>query len=139
MLHIKKIKPLFTSVVVTGDRYDDDVYDKGIIVNSKGDLKLYQRVIAIGSSVRDIHVGDLIMFDPRDYAIMRYDENSVKNDMGMNKVVRWNLPWVSIDDEKGNPKECLLLKDRDIKFVFEGEEISERFVVPEPKVIATLD
>lgn len=135
MLHIKKIKPLYTSIVVTGNRYEEDMYEHGLITSKKGDLKLYQQVLAVGSSVRDVQVGDMVMFTPRDYAIMRYDENSVKNDMGMNKVIKWNLPWITIDDENGNPKDCLLLKDRDIEFVFEGEEVNESIVVPDKKLI----
>lgn len=123
MLKIKKIKPLFTNILTTGDKYEEDMWEDGIIMAKKGDLKLHQRVLAIGSSIRDIAVGDQVMFNPRDYAEMKYDPNSVKNDMDMNKVIKWHLPWVVVDDENGNPQECLLLKDRDIQFVFEGEEV----------------
>lgn len=131
MLRIKKIKPLFTSVVVTGNRYEEDMKENGLIVASKGDLKLYQTVLAIGDTVRGINVGDQVMIDPSGYAVMKYDPNSLKNDMDMNKVVKWNLPWITIDDEKGEPQDCLLLTDRDIKFVFEGEEVNEVFVLPQ--------
>lgn len=131
MLRIKKIKPLFTSVVVTGNRYEEDMKENGLIVASKGDLKLYQTVLAIGETVRGINVGDQVMIDPSKYAVMKYDPNSLKNDMDMNKVVKWNLPWITIDDEKGEPQDCLLLTDRDIKFVFEGEEVNEVFVLPQ--------
>lgn len=136
MLHIKKIKPLYTNILVTGNKYTEDEKSKGITVAFKGDLKLYQEVIAVGSMVRDINVGDTIKFSPKDYAVMKYDPNSVKNDMGMNKVVEWRLPWVTIDDEHGNPQECLLLKDRDVEYVFEGEEVKEDIILPEkPKII----
>lgn len=130
MLRIKKIKPLFTSVVVTGNRYEEDMKENGLIVASKGDLKLYQTVIAIGETVRGIKVGDQVMIDPSGYAVMKYDPNSLKNDMDMNKVVKWNLPWITVDNEKGEPQDCLLLTDRDIKFVFEGEETNEVIVLP---------
>lgn len=135
MLHIKKIKPLFTKVLTTGDKYEEDMLTKGIIVANKGDLKLYQKVLAIGTSVRDIQVGDTVMINPRNYAVMKYDPNSIKGDMDMNKVVKWNLPWVTIDDENGKPKECLLLNDRDIEFVFEGEEKSETIIVEDNKIL----
>lgn len=135
MLHITKIKPLFTSIVTTGDKYTEDMRDNGIIVANKGDLKLYQKVLAIGSSVRDINVGDTVMIDPKNYAVLKYDPNSIKNDMDMNKIVKWNLPWITIDDENGNSQDCLLLNDRDIKFVFEGEETNESIIVPENKLI----
>lgn len=135
MLHIKKIKPLFTKVLTTGDRYEDDMYTKGIIVANKGELKLYQKVLAVGTSVRDIKVGDTVMINPNNYAVMKYDPNSIKNDMDMNKRIKWNLPWVTIDDENGKPKECLLLNDRDIEFVFEGEEKSETIIVEDNKIL----
>lgn len=135
MLHIKKIKPLFTKVLTTGDKYEEDMLTKGIIVANKGDLKLYQKVLAIGTSVRDIQVGDTVMINPRNYAEMKYDPNSIKEDMDMNKVVKWNLPWVTIDDEDGNPMECLLLNDRDIEFVFEGEERNELLIVGSNKIL----
>lgn len=135
MLHIKKIKPLFTKVLTTGDKYEEDMLTKGIIVANKGDLKLYQKVLAIGTSVRDIQVGDTVMINPRNYAVMKYDPNSIKGDMDMNKVVKWNLPWVTIDDEDGNPAECLLLNDRDIEFVFEGEEKNEKIIVENNKIL----
>ena len=67
---------------------------------------------------------------------MKYDPNSVKNDMDMNKVVKWNLPWVIVDDENGKPQDCLLLNDRDIQFVFEGEEVNEKIIIPDkPSII----
>lgn len=138
MLHIKTLKPLFTSLLVTGEKYTEDITENGIIVNNKGDLKLYQKVLAVGSSVRDIKVGDMVMFNPKDYAVMKYDPNSVKNDMDMNKVVKWNLPWVTVDDEEGNPQDCLLLKDRDVLFVFEGEEVKNSgssLIMPDKTII----
>lgn len=135
MLHIKKIKPLYGNILVTGDKYEEDMRENGVITASKGDLKLYQTVLAVGSMVGDIQVGDQVMFNPKNYALMKYEENSLKNDMGMNKVVKWNLPWVTVDDEEGKPQECLLLTDRDIEFVFEGEEVNEPIIVPKKKIL----
>ena len=135
MLKIKEIKPLFTSILTTGDKYEKDTKEGGIITNKKGDLKMYQKVLAVGSSVRDIKVGDMIMFSPRDYVVMKYDPNSVKNDMDMNKVVKMNLPWVTITKDNVT-EDCLLLKDRDVLFVFEGEEVAESdIIIPDNKVL----
>lgn len=128
-LHIKKIKPLFTNILVTGNKYEEDCKEDGIIISKQGDLKLYQTVLEVGSMVRDIKVGDTVMFNPKDYAVMKFSENSVKNDLDLNKRIKWNLPWVTMYDDEGNAKECLMLKDRDIEFVFEGEEMKD----PEPK------
>ena len=135
-LHIKTIKPLFTSLVTTGDRYTEDVVENSIIVSKKGDLKLYQKVIAVGSSVRDIEVGDMVMIDPTAYIRRKYSKNSVQNDMDNNPIVSVEFNWVNIDDEKGNTQECLLLNDRDIRFVFVGEDKKDSLIMPDkPKII----
>ena len=136
MVRIKKIKPLYTNILTTGDRYEEDMRSNGIITANKGDLKLYQKVLAVGSMIREIEVGDTVMIDPTNYAKMMYDKNSIQNDMDNNKRIKWDFPWVSIDDEEGNPVDCLLLNDRDIRFVFEGEEVNESLIIPDkPKII----
>lgn len=136
MLKIKSIKPLFTSILTTGDKYSEDMRENGIIVANKGDLKTYQTVLEVGSSVRDIKVGDKVMIDMMHFAVMKYDPNSIKNDMDMNKAVKWNIPWVVIDDENGT-HDCLLISDRDVKFVFEGEEVNESIIIPNKPTIIT--
>lgn len=122
MLHIKKIKPLFTSLITTGDKFEKDMYEGGLIVANKGDLKLWQKVLYVGSMVKDINVGDMVMINPADYMVRKYSKDSVQNDLDNNPTIRWNFNWITIDDENGNPQECLMLKDRDILYVFEGEE-----------------
>ena len=123
MLHITKIKPLYNYILTTGDKYEDDEYENGIITASKGDLKLYQKVLEVGTTVRDIKVGDMIMFSPQNYAQMKYDKNSIQNDLDNNKVIKWHLPWVTVYDEKDNPKEYLMLNERDVLYVIEGKEV----------------
>lgn len=136
MLHIKKIKPLFTSIVTTGDKYEEDMYDNGLIVARKGDLKTYQKIIAVGSSVRDIKEGDQVMINVMNYAVRKYNKNSIQNDMDNNPVLEFKFNWITMDDEDGNSRECLLLNDRDVLFAFEGEEKNEHLIVPDkPKVI----
>ena len=131
MLNIKTLKPLFTGILTTGDCYTEDMRTGGVIVANKGDLKPYQKVLAIGSTVRDIKEGDQVMIDLSHFAVMKLDPNSIKKEFDMDKVVRWNIPWITV---KG--KECLLINDRDVKFVFEGEETNEPLIMPEkPKII----
>ena len=140
MLHIKEIKPLFTNLLVTGNMYEEDIMEGNVIVAYKGDLKLYQTVLAVGSMIRDIKVGDQVMINPDNYKVTKYDSNSVKEDLGMNKIVGYNMPWVTMDDSEGNSQKYLLLKDRDIEFVFVGEEKSEpesSLILPKPKKIIT--
>lgn len=135
MLHIKTLKPLFTSILTTGEKYEEDMRENGIIVANKGDLKAYQKVLAIGSSVRDIQVGDTVMIDIKHFAVMKLDPNSIKRDMDLDKVVRWDIPWIIVDDAEGKPQDCLLINDRDVKFVFEGEEKNESIIIPDKPTI----
>ena len=138
MLKIKEIKPLFTNILVTGNVYEQDEKENGLIVAKKGDLKLYQTVLAVGSMIRDIKVGDQVMINPDGYKVTQYDPNSVKQDMGMNKIIGYKMPWVTVDDAEGNSQKCLLLKDRDIEYVFVGEEVEElqsTLIIPKDKKI----
>ena len=131
MLHITAIKPVFTSILTTGNLYEEDIKENGIIVFKKGDLKLYQTVVAVGSSVRDVKVGDKIVFNPEAYLVKKYNPNSVQNDFDNNKVIKTNFPWVTVDDENGKPQNMLLLSDRDVRFIFEGEEKPDIIIVPD--------
>lgn len=137
MLHIKTIKPLFTSIVTTGDKFQEDVTVGGIIQQDqkKGDLKLYQKVLAVGSSVRDIKVGDMVMINPIAYVHKKYSKDSIQNDMDNNPTLSIDIPTITLYDEDDNPQECLLLTDRDIRFVFVGEEKNDNLILPnKPKI-----
>lgn len=120
-MNIKMIKPLFTSIVTTMDRYEESVIDaNGLISNEKkqGDLKEYQKVIAVGSSVRDIEVGDMVCINPTRYAVRKHSPDSMRNGVITdNPVTTYNFNVVEID---GN--QCLLLQDRDIDFVITDYE-----------------
>lgn len=135
MLHIKKIKPLYTSIVTTGDKFEKDMIDGNIIVARKGDLKLWQKVIAVGSTVRDIKVGDMVMINAEHFAVKRYNKNSIQNDIDNNPVLDYKFNWVTIDNALGEPQECLLLNDRDVEYVFEGEERDDSIILPGKKNI----
>lgn len=118
---LKKIKPLFTSVVTTMDKYEDDVIVNGLVNQTAGTLKEYQRVVAIGSSVRDIKVGDLVSINPSRYAVRKYEDGSLKDGViSQNPVVSYNFHTIEIDKV-----EHLLLQDRDIDFVIEEWEEKE--------------
>lgn len=136
MLHVTKIKPLFDHLLITADRFDKDMIHNGVIVAGKGDLKLWQTVVAVGSVVRDIKVGDKVMINPNDFAVKKYNKNSVQNDLDNNPVITYNFPFETVDDEKGNPKDYLYISDRNVKYVFEGVEKDDSLILPgKPKLI----
>lgn len=136
MLHVTKIKPLFDHLLITADRFEKDMVHSGVILANKGDLKLWQTVVAVGSVVRDIKVGDKVMINPNDFAVKKYNKNSVQNDLDNNPVLTYNFPFETIDDEKGEPKDYLYISDRNVKYVFEGIEKDELLILPgKPKLI----
>ena len=135
-LHIKTIKPMHNYLVVTGERYTEDMKSDGIIVANAGDLKLYQKVIAVGPVVRGIKEGDTVMMSLLRYGKRKYSKDSVQNDMDNNPVIKWELPWIQVDDEDGNPQDCLLIADSDVKFAFVGYESNEPIILTEsPQLI----
>lgn len=136
MLHVTKIKPLFDHLLITADRFEKDMVHSGVILANKGDLKLWQTVVAVGSVVRDIKVGDKVMINPNDFAVKKYNKNSVQNDLDNNPVLTYNFPFETVDDEKGEPKDYLYISDRNVKYVFEGIEKDESLILPgKPKLI----
>ena len=133
MIKVKKIKPLSTSVVTTMDRYTEDVtLESGLIDTTKqqGGIKEYQTVVAVGGSVRDIKVGDLVCINPIRYAVKKHQEGSLKDGVITDSpVIRFDFPTIEM-----NGKQYLYLQDRDIDFVIEEfEEISE--LSPQPLIL----
>lgn len=137
MLHVTKIKPLFDHLLITADRFEKDMIHSGVILANKGNLKLWQTVVAVGSVVRDIKVGDKVMINPNDFAVKKYNKNSVQNDLDNNPVLTYNFPFETIDDEKGEPKDYLYISDRNVKYVFEGIEKDDSLLIlpGNPKLI----
>lgn len=129
MLKITKVKPMFNTVITTANKYEEDYRTGGLIdpSKSKGSLKEYQTVVAVGSMVKGIEVGDKVMIDPTRYAVMKHKAGSLKDGViEDNPVVGYNFKTVYI-----NGTLHLMLVDADIKYVFEGEELPDE---PEPLV-----
>lgn len=113
-MNIKKIKPMFTSVLVTKDVYTADVKKGSIITQASGAVKETQKVIAVGDSVRSVKEGDLVYIDPSRYAVHKYKEDSVKADLMTNQIVGYDIPQVEMEG-----RHYLLIDERDIKYVIE--------------------
>ena len=139
MLKVKKIQPMFTSLITTMDKYEQDMMLGAGIINvakREGSLKEYQRVLAVGSSVRDIKVGDLVWVNPTRFGVKKHQEGSLKDGVVTdNPIVTYNFDVIEVDG-----KQCLLLQDRDIDFIIEDwEEIPDQpqstIIQPEKKII----
>lgn len=125
MLKIKKIKPMFNAIVTTMDKYEEDFTYLGIITKNrtKGAIKEYQKVVAVGTAVRDIKEGDLVKINPMRYAVKRYPEGSMKDGViTHNEEIGYNFNIIEMED-----KEYLFLRDNDIDYIVtEFEEIEEK-------------
>lgn len=126
MIKVKKIKPMFTALITTMNKYEDDVYTSSGLIDStkqKGGLKEYQKVLAVGTSVREIKEGDLVCINPTRFGVKKHKEGSLKDGVVTdNPIIQYNFDVVEMDG-----KQCLLLQDRDIDFIIEEYE-----EVPDP-------
>lgn len=139
MKKLISIKPMFNKIVTTMDCYEEDQMIGGLLDTrkTKGSLKEYQTVVAVGSTVRDIKVGDVVAINPTRYAVMEHKDGSLKNGViSDNMRVGYKFNTITIND-----KEHLMLYDQDIDFVvLESEDVEEptgpTIIQPEkPKII----
>lgn len=121
---IKKVKPMFNGLITTMNRYSSNIKVKGteLIDTSKSNsIKEYQTVVAVGSTVRGIEVGDTVFINPKRYAVMKHKAGTLEDGVIKdNPVIGYNFDIVDI-----NGVEHLYLQDSDIKFIAEVEEFDE--------------
>lgn len=120
MKKLIKVKPLFNKIITTMDLYENDQMSNGVIDTRKtqGSLKEYQTVVAIGTTVLNIKVGDVVAINPTRYAHMKHNPGSLKNGIiDDNAVVGYKFNTITIDN-----KEYLMLYDQDIDFIVEEWE-----------------
>lgn len=133
-MNVKKIKPVFTGILTTADVYEyDSATVGGIITKNKGALKEIQKVLAVGSSVRDVKAGDYICINPIRYRVMKHQEGSLKDGVITdNMVARYNFPIIELDGVNH-----LLLEDRDVQYIVEDfeEDIPNQGIIQPDKAI----
>lgn len=125
MLNIKSIRPIYTRLLTTADRYDADQFT-GIIVDSnklEGRYKEYQKVVKVGSSVREVSEGDMVLIDPSRYMKRKFSDNSLREDFVDNPIISIDIPTVTMDGV-----DYFMIEERDIAYVIEACE-----EVPDPK------
>ncbi len=138
MLKINNVKPIFNRIVTSCNVYDEDKIEGGIIVQTKGAIKEYQTVEAVGTTVSGIKVGDIIMINPTRYIKQQHKD---KRDESLKGVIKDEVNFiVDFPIINFNDKRHLLLYDQDVEYIIEGEEINEpknsNLILPKkPKVI----
>ena len=120
-LKIKKIKPMFNRVLTTCDLYTEDLMTDGIIDSTKveGAIKEYQTVIAVGSTVKCVKPGDVVVINPTRYQVMKHKEGTLNDGVIQdNAVLSYNFPIMAINDAP-----CLYIYDSDIEFAIKEFEM----------------
>ena len=112
-IRINEIKPLFTTIITTLDVYEEDLIENGVLKAPQGSLRMYQKVLAVGSSVRDVKVGDTVLLNFSDYIKRKFKENSIKEDMSAQEdEYVYDIPRILIGG-----KICGKFQDRDVEGV----------------------
>ena len=112
-IRINEIKPLFTTIITTLDVYEEDLIENGVLKAPQGSLRMYQKVLAVGSSVRDVKVGDTVLLNFSNYIVRKFKENSIKEDMSAQEdEYVYDIPRILIGG-----KICGKFQDRDVEGV----------------------
>lgn len=125
MLNIKSIRPVYTRLITTADKYGADQFD-GLIIDPKkaeGRYKEYQKVVRVGSSVREVSIGDTVLIDPSRYMKRKFSDNSLREDFVDNPIISIDIPTVTMDGV-----DYFMIEERDIAYIIEDSE-----EVPDPK------
>jgi co-chaperonin GroES (HSP10) len=119
-------------------KYEEDEMTAGGLIDStktQGTLKEYQTVVAVGNSVRNVKVGDLVCVNPERYAVKKHEAGSLKDGVITdNPVIKYNF---NIMELEGVPH--LLLDENDVSFIItDYEEVKEQksdLYVPKTQII----
>ena len=112
---------MFNRVLTTCDLYTEDLMTDGIIDSTKveGANKEYQTVIAVGSTVKCVKPGDVVVINPTRYQVMKHKEGTLNDGVIQdNAVLSYNFPIMAINDAP-----CLYIYDSDIEFVIKEFEM----------------
>lgn len=113
-----KIKPLFTGVVTTANRFVGDVMtDSGLVdvTRKDGDINPFQTVLAVGDAVHDFKEGDIVHINFKRYIKARHVPGMIQDNVQSDKMdAIIEIPLVPFGG-----KDCMLLQSADIDYVVE--------------------
>jgi hypothetical protein len=122
-LKLKKITPLYNAIVTTATKYEEHSNIPGTTLIDAGKMKRglneYQVVIAVGTTVQEVKVGDLVCINPDRYRIIK-QKSATKSEMAETyepTVIGYNFNVLELDGT-----ECLMLYESDIKFIINDYE-----------------
>lgn len=127
MFKIKKIRPLFTGIVVTAKKYVGDVKTAGGLLldttRLEGSLNPYQYVVAVGDMCKDVKPGNIVKINFKRYAKAKHTPGAIdeaENKQFDNMSIVYEIPMVTLDGV-----DHLLIQSNDIEYVVEESEVDE--------------
>lgn len=137
MINVKKIKPMFTTVITTAEMLEEKDMMVGSIIDvskAKKTIKEFQKVVAVGPHVNSIQVGDLVCVNPIRFGKPYQKRNSLNQATEeYETMMSYQFDFIEIDGQT-----CLKLQDRDIDYVVEEYEEVEDFN-PAPLIVTEED
>lgn len=137
MLKVKDIRPVYTRLITTANKYEETQMNGNLIDVNKmeGRYKEYQTVVRVGSAVREVKEGDIVLIDPSRYMKRKFSDNSLREDFVENPIVEINVPTVTMNDE-----DYFMIEERDIAYVIaDSEEVPDPLpnpiIVPQKRII----
>jgi hypothetical protein len=137
MLKVKDIRPVYTRLITTANKYEETQMNGNLIDVNKmeGRYKEYQTVVRVGSAVREVKEGDVVLIDPSRYMKRKFSDNSLREDFVENPIVEINVPTVTMNDE-----DYFMIEERDIAYVIaDSEEVPDPLpnpiIVPQKRII----
>lgn len=137
MLKVKDIRPVYTRLIITANKYEETQMNGNLIDVNKmeGRYKEYQTVVRVGSAVREVKEGDVVLIDPSRYMKRKFSDNSLREDFVENPIVEINIPTVTMNDE-----DYFMIEERDIAYVIaDSEEVPDPLpnpiIVPQKRII----
>lgn len=116
---------MYDHIVTTMDRYDEAQKVNGIIMPTKikGGLKEFQKVISVGSFVKNVKPGDMVCINPAAYGRPQHSNaNSIKGLTEYEDTVNmvYNFPTVEVNGEK-----LLFISERDVEYIINEYDVSD--------------
>ena len=137
MINVKKIKPMFTTVITTAEMLEEKDMMVGSIIDvskAKKTIKEFQKVVAVGPHVNSIQVGDLVCVNPIRFGKPYQKRNSLNQATEeYETMMSYQFDFIEIDGQT-----CLKLQDRDIDYIVEEYEEVEDFN-PAPPIVTEED
>lgn len=124
MFKIKKIRPLFTGVVTTSQRYQGEITtEAGLVLANKmeGQINMFQTVVSVGKMVTDLKPGDVVCINFKRYLKAKHVPGVIEDNIQSDNLgAVYEIPQIEMDGHQ-----YLFLQNNDIEFVVEEYDVDE--------------